>query len=128
MLARPVHPTGHAERRTGARPGAAGAGVGAHRPCRPGAGIRREARAETRVLDTGPLRVTVPGGVATLAELAAGPHRAQPIPPPTLHVEGAAPATPTIARVAVETAGPVRTELLVSGRYPQGIDYEARLA
>ena len=97
-------------------------------PNTPGGGIRREARAETRVLDTGPLRVTVPGGVATLAELAAGPHRAQPIPPPTLHVEGAAPATPTIARVAVETAGPVRTELLVSGRYPQGIDYEARLA
>src|SRR5438093_614391 len=50
-------------------------------PNTPGGGIRREARAETRVLDTGPLRVTVPGGVATLAELAAGPHRAQPIPP-----------------------------------------------
>src|SRR5437867_185601 len=91
-------------------------------PNTPGGGIRREARAETRVLDTGPLRVTVPGGVATLAELAAGPHRAQPIPPPTLHVEGAAPATPTIARVAVQTAGPVRTELLVSGRYPQRVD------
>src|SRR5439155_1536459 len=43
MLARPVHPTGHAEGRTGARPGTAGAGVGAHHPRRPGA-ARRAAR------------------------------------------------------------------------------------
>ena len=90
-------------------------------------GIRREERAETRVLDTGPLQVTVPGTGTTLAELAAGSHRV-PIALPALHVEGAAPATATVARLAVESVGPVCTELLVTGRYPQGIDYEARLA
>src|SRR5439155_267280 len=59
-------------------------------PQRPGGGIRREERAETHVLDTGPLRVTVPGGAATLAELAAGAHRPQPIPPTsTASVPGA---------------------------------------
>ena len=96
-------------------------------PRAPRGGIRREERAETRVLDAGPLQVTVPRGGTTLAELAAGPHRV-PLTLPALHVEGAAPATASVERVAVETAGPVCTELLVTGRYPQGIDYEARLA
>lgn len=96
-------------------------------PHAPRGGIRREERTDTRVLDAGPIQVTVPGAGTTLVELAAGPHRL-PIALPTLDVERAAPARATVARVAVETAGPVRTELVVTGRYPQGVDYEARLA
>src|SRR5258707_198132 len=32
------------------------------------------------------------------------------------------------ARTAVEAEGPVRTELLLTGRYPQGLTYEVRIA
>ncbi|TMB51726.1 MAG: hypothetical protein E6J56_18430 [Deltaproteobacteria bacterium] len=115
------------------------ADVGSHRqvtymlhdgtaPHTPGGGIRDRDTAAGRVLDTGALRVTVPVSGPTLAELAHDDGAVQPIAAPTLLLDGAPPATPAIVRVAVETVGPVRTELLVTGRYPQGIDYELRLA
>src|SRR5437867_5346273 len=83
-----------------------------------------------RVLDSGALRVTVPArGEALLADLAAGPVRlAGAVPLPALAVDGAPGGAPSHEGVTVETEGAVRTELLVTGRYPAGIAYEVRIA
>src|SRR5207245_1065711 len=113
MLRPAVHPTGHAQGSSG-RDGAAR--PHRHRPQHaPGGGPRDRDTAAGRVLDTGALRVTVPVSGPTLAELAHDDGAVQPIAAPTLLLDGAPPATPAIARVAVETVGPVRTELLVTG-------------
>src|SRR5438876_3666017 len=96
-----------------------------------GARVRLEAgRDGARVLDTGALRVTVPArGEALLADLAAGPVRlAGAVPLPALAVDRARRGAPSHEGVTVETEGPVRTELLVTGRYPAGIAYEVRIA
>src|SRR5437870_8775376 len=96
-----------------------------------GARVRLEAgRDGARVLDTGALRATVPAhGEALLADLAAGPVRlAGAVPLPALAVDRAPGGAPSHEGVTVETEGRVRTELLVTGRYPAGIAYEAARA
>jgi len=96
-----------------------------------GARVRLAAgRDGARVLDSGALRVTVPaGGEALLADLAAGAVRLSgTVPLPALAVDGAPGGAPSHEGVTVETEGPVRTELLVTGRYPAGIAYEVRIA
>src|SRR5439155_1371620 len=96
-----------------------------------GARVRLEVgRDGARVLDTGALRVTLPArGEALLADLAAGPVRlAGAVPLPALAVDRARGGAPSHEGVTVETEGPVRTELLVTGRYPAGIAYEVRIA
>jgi hypothetical protein len=80
-------------------------------------------------VDTGVLRATVPArGGAWLTEVAVGDVRPGPIALPTLAVDGAPAAPPTRERVTLETEGPVRTELLATGRYPQGMAWELRIA
>src|SRR5437016_4422791 len=96
-----------------------------------GARVRLEAgRDGARVLDSGALRVTVPArGEALLADLAAGPVRlAGAVPLPALAVDRAPGGAPSHEGLTVETEGAVRTELLVTGRYPAGIAYEVRIA
>jgi len=96
-----------------------------------GARVRVESGGDgARVIDTGALRVTVPArGGALLAEVAAGATRlAGPVELPALGVDGAPGGQPTYERPSVETEGPVRSELLVAGRYPGGIAWEARIA
>src|SRR5712664_2707385 len=96
-----------------------------------GARVRLAAgRDGARVIDSGALRVTVPArGEALLADLAAGPVRlAGAVPLPALAVDGAPGGAPSHEGVTVETEGAVRTEVLVTGRYPAGIAYEVRIA
>ena len=90
--------------------------------------VRMETRDGARVLDSGALRVRVASdGDAPLAELTVGSTSVR-LGLPTLVVDGAKAGAPGSRKVAVETEGPLRTELLVTGRYPQGIDYETRIA
>ncbi len=90
--------------------------------------VRLETRDGARTLDTGALRVRVTSeGDAPLAELTAGSSTVR-LGVPTLVVEGVKGGAPTNRKVVVETEGALRTELLVTGRYPQGIDYQTRLA
>jgi len=93
-------------------------------------GVEMRVRDGTRVLASGALRVTVPGGgKPMLAELSTGSHAlAAPVALPTLVVDGLPGGPPRPGPTTVETEGPVRTELLLTGHYPQGIRYEARLA
>ena len=82
-----------------------------------------------RVLDAGALRLTLPAdGTAGLGDLAAGAHALAPIALPALVVDGLPAGAPEPGPTSVETEGPVRTEVLLTGRYPQGIAYEARVA
>jgi exo-rhamnogalacturonan lyase-like protein len=84
----------------------------------------------SRTLDTGALRVSVPArGDTLLTGLAAGHARvAGPVALPALTVDGATNGRPASEHLAVETEGAVRTELLLTGRYPQGLTYEVRIA
>ena len=90
--------------------------------------LTTKGRGGTHVVDAGALRVEVhESDAALLARLTAGTHRIDlPLPELTTDTAGAAPPAP--GRVTVETQGPVRTELLLTGRYPQGLAYELRLA
>jgi hypothetical protein len=83
-----------------------------------------------RILDSGALRVTVPAtGAVLLGDVTAGHARlAGPIVLPALAVDGGPGGAPRRDQIAVETQGPVRTELLVTGRYPGGIAFEFRVA
>jgi hypothetical protein len=83
-----------------------------------------------RVLDTGSLRVTVPAtGAAFLADVSAGSARlAGPVALPALAVRGVKGGAPSRDAVEVENEGPVVTEVVVRGRYPQGLTYELRIA
>jgi hypothetical protein len=95
----------------------------------PGPRVRVTARAGTRVLDTGALRVTVPDDGAVLArEIVVGERRVGPVPLPALGVAGTGDGRAAGGRATVETEGPVRTELVLTARYPQGLASEARLA
>jgi hypothetical protein len=80
-------------------------------------------------LDTGVLRARIDDrGTTLIAELAAERVRlAAPIPLPAL-ATGDGVSAPLPARVTVETAGPVRTELRLVGRYADGLAYEIRVA
>jgi hypothetical protein len=90
----------------------------------------QQGRDEARVLDSGALRVTVPArGTGLLADLTTGGARlGAPVALPDLVVDSVPGGPPTRERVAVETEGPVRSELLLTGRYPQGIAWEIRVA
>ncbi len=90
--------------------------------------IRAAERDGARTFDTGAVTISVPAnGDALLAGVRDdGTTLLGRVPLPSLDagtVEAPAP-----DRATVETSGPIRTELLLSGRYPNGIAYEARLA
>jgi hypothetical protein len=101
-------------------------GKAAHAPTGPR--VRLETAGAARTLDSGSLRVVVSGGGAMIDELAGGAAKIGPLAAPRLIVEGLKSEEPAPGDVEVETEGPVRTELLVTGRYPQGFVYEARVA
>jgi hypothetical protein len=101
-------------------------------PSRPPAGprLRLERAGADTVIDTGPMRVTVPasgGALASAVELA-GQRVARSLPLPALVVAGGGDREPVPEPPRVETEGPVRSELLLRGRWPDGATYEARLA
>ena len=82
-----------------------------------------------RRLDTGVLAATVPAhGAAFLEDVAVGGRHVRTVALPPLTVDGAPAGVPTRDRVSVETEGPIRTELLLTGRYPQGVAWELRVA
>src|SRR5262245_18664256 len=83
-----------------------------------------------RTVDTGRLRFTVPGaGPAFLSDVAAGTARlAGPVPLPALAVRGERGGAPSRDSLEVEREGPIESELVLRGRYPQGITYELRIA
>jgi hypothetical protein len=93
-----------------------------------GPAIKASDRDGARTFDTGPVQIAVPSnGAALLDGVRAG---ATP-----LLGRVALPArdvgtveAPAPADVTVETAGPIRTELLLRGRYPSNVTYEARVA
>jgi hypothetical protein len=101
------------------------------KPAAEGAHTKRvslQTREDARVIDSGALRVRVasdPDG--PLADLTAGSASVR-VGLPTLVVEGVKGGVPGKRKVTVETEGPLRTEVLVTGRYPQGIAYETRIA
>jgi hypothetical protein len=82
------------------------------------------------VIDTGAIRVTVPGNGSALARAVerAGERIAGELPLPALVVDGGGDRGPTPEPLRVETEGPVRSELLLRGRWSDGATYEARLA
>ena len=84
----------------------------------------------TRTLDTGVLRVTLPlHGDAWLGTIAAGDAKLPDgVPLPTLTVADGASGPAAAGALTVETDGPVRTEVVLRGRYPSGLAYETRLA
>ena len=101
------------------------------KPSRPAAGarVRLESVGATRTLDSGSLRAVVSGaGNALIDQLSSGTTKLGPIAAPQLVADGQQPEGPGSTAVEVETEGPVRTEILVTGRYPQGLVYEARVA
>jgi hypothetical protein len=101
------------------------------KPPRAAAGprIRMDTRDGARTLDTGAITVTIPADGAALASgVVAGGRRLGPIALPTLRIGSEDGERPSPGRVAVETEGTVRTELLLTGRYPRGVAYEARVA
>jgi PcRGLX-like N-terminal RIFT barrel domain len=90
--------------------------------------LQLETHDGARLVDAGALHVRVASAAdAPLAELTVGPSTVR-LGVPTLTVDGVKGGAPTNRKVAVESDGAVRTELLVTGRYPQGIDYETRIA
>ncbi len=107
-------------------------GVRAGAPPRAAAGprVQLEQTPAGIVVDTGVLRVTVPAGgdaLATGVELD-GRRVAGTIPLPAIALEATKARDPSPEPARVETAGPVRVEVLLSGQWPDGIAYEARLA
>src|SRR5262245_49757331 len=81
----------------------------------------RVTRGDSVTLDAGVLRAEVPGrGRPLLAELRTGDAGLGAVALPLLAVDGAG-GPPTPAAVRVETEGPVRTEVLLTGRYPSGL-------
>jgi hypothetical protein len=104
---------------------------------RPGSAARAGGPAVTRhtggggqELDTGALTLTVPGDGAALATSvrAGGATLVERIPLPALTLAGGTVAPVPEGPPAVETDGPVRTELLLRGRYGSDVAYEARIA
>jgi hypothetical protein len=95
----------------------------------PGPRVRLQERAGTRHVETGVIRASVAGaGDALLRELSTGEQRLEPILVPALSLRDGASGRTTVERVVVETEGPIRTELLATGRYAAGLAYQARLA
>lgn len=92
--------------------------------------VRLERGDEGWLIDTGAIRVAIPAsGDALATSVVAGERQLSgKIPLPALVVADGPAQAPAPGDVAVETEGPVRTELLLRGRYPCGIAYEARVA
>ena len=80
-----------------------------------------------RTLDTGVVRVTV-GARDPSLELAVDGRAPLTVRLPALVIDGAPAGTPVVERVEVETDGEVRTEVVIRGRYPQGLAFETRVA
>src|SRR3989442_725652 len=72
--------------------------------------------------------LALPLALEESAGLARHASAARAAPPPAAGVGGPPGGAPAPDGVAVETEGPVRPELLVTGRYPAGIAYEVRIA
>src|SRR5262249_10577048 len=91
--------------------------------------VRLDTTPAGRVIDTGPLRLTIPASGASLASAVeiAG-RRAGQIPLPTLGLADGPSQERKAGSVGVETEGPVRTELVCRGGWRNGATYEARLA
>jgi hypothetical protein len=95
----------------------------------PGPRLRVRQTEAGHVVDTGALSATVPlTGDAIATALAAGRATLARVPLPVLTLVGSAAAPAVPGPVGIETAGPVRTEFLLTGRYPQGLAYEVRVA
>jgi PcRGLX-like N-terminal RIFT barrel domain/Beta-L-arabinofuranosidase, GH127 catalytic domain len=91
--------------------------------------IRVRLTGDGRAIDTGALSATLPAaGDAIATALVAGRATLERIPLPTLSLVGSAVAAAVPGHVGIETAGPVRTEFVLTGRYPQGLAYETRVA
>lgn len=103
---------------------------GGPRAPRGGSRVRLERRGGRHVLDTGPLRLAVDDtGATLLAEVAAGARRLPgAVALPAVVLGDASGGAPLPEAVRVETEGPVRTELLLRSRTPEGIAHEIRLA
>jgi hypothetical protein len=99
-------------------------------PAARGARLRHEEQRGAHVLDAGPVRVALPaGGDAPVVELTlAGATDGVAVSLPLLGFDGARPEAARGREIAVESSGAVRTELVVRGRYPQGLGYEVRIA
>ncbi|MCW5891929.1 MAG: hypothetical protein KIT14_15505 [bacterium] len=97
----------------------------------PPAPATRRADGAAQQLDTGPLTLTVPGDGAALATTlrTGGTTLLARLPLPALTLADGAAVPPVPAGPpSVETDGPVRTELLLRGRYGTELAYEARIA
>lgn len=101
-------------------------GPGPAAPAGPAVRLERPA-ADHWVLDTGAVRVDLRPD-ALFAGIAAGDARMGAIAEPELVVDGVRGGPAGRATLAVETEGPVRTEILLGGRYPAGMAYEVRVA
>lgn len=104
---------------------------GPPKPAPEGPVVRLSSGGGARTVDTGRLRVRIPDDGKVLAsEFTSGSVKLPaPLPLPTLTLAGADPAPAGPATISVETEGPVRTELLFAGRWPQqAFAYELRLA
>lgn len=98
-------------------------------PSKPaGQQLRASERGGARLYDTGVVQVAVPGdGAALLDDVRAGATRlAGRMALPSLDVGTVEPPVPS--GLTIETEGSIRTELLLRGRYANGVTYEARLA
>ena len=102
---------------------------GAPRPAT-GPRVQLEQTPAGPVVDTGAVRVAIPASGDALVEQVEvnGQRVAGRIPLPALVVESTNEREPTPESPRVETDGPVRIELLLRGRWPDGAAYEARLA
>ncbi|MGH7893532.1 MAG: hypothetical protein ACREQL_02635 [Candidatus Binatia bacterium] len=97
---------------------------------RPIPGVRTSTTERDYVLATGEVEITVPRtGDVLIASARTGPAPGfGPIAVPTPAVEGAPEGKPRDPSARLETDGPVRSEILLSGRYPSDLAYDARLA
>ena len=99
-------------------------------PASSATGIRLEVTEDALTLDTGALRARIDPTTGE-AELrlpdlpGAEPTR---LPLPSLTVAGRSPERPRRVTATVETAGPIRTEILLTGTYAGPLAFEARLA
>jgi hypothetical protein len=98
-------------------------------PIGPSAHLRSEVRQGARAIDTGRLHATVPlRGDALWTDVHVDGHHLGTLPLPALTIEGRPAVAASPADLQVETDGPVRAELLYTGRYAAGLTYELRVS
>jgi hypothetical protein len=83
-----------------------------------------------REVATGAISARVPAsGDVLLADVVAGAGGVDAgVPLPQLALANGQPTRGEVTRLDVETAGPIRTEILLTGRHPHGMAFEARVA